>query len=33
LLERVSHPVAVQPDERLLAHARAQGWRVMLRDS
>jgi HAD superfamily hydrolase (TIGR01490 family) len=33
LLERVSHPVAVQPDERLLAHARALGWRVMLRDS
>lgn len=29
LLERVSHPVAVDPDERLGAHARARGWKVM----
>jgi HAD superfamily hydrolase (TIGR01490 family) len=28
LLEAVSHPVAVRPDARLLAHARAQGWPV-----
>ena len=28
LLNAVSHPVAVRPDERLLAHARAAGWRV-----
>jgi len=31
LLGAVTHPVAVQPDERLLAHARAAGWRVLLR--
>ncbi len=29
LLERVTHPVAVDPDERLEAHARARGWPVM----
>ncbi len=29
LLERVSHPVAVDPDERLLAHAQRQGWTVL----
>jgi phosphoserine phosphatase len=29
LLGAVSHPVAVRPDERLLARARAQGWPVI----
>ena len=29
LLERVTHPVAVDPDERLEAIARARGWPVM----
>ncbi len=29
LLEAVSHPVAVRPDERLLAHALQHGWPVM----
>jgi phosphoserine phosphatase len=29
LLQAVSHPVAVRPDERLLAHARQQGWPVL----
>jgi HAD superfamily hydrolase (TIGR01490 family) len=29
LLERVTHPVAVDPDPTLRAHARHQGWRVM----
>jgi HAD superfamily hydrolase (TIGR01490 family) len=29
LLERVTHPVAVDPDPRLEAHARARGWPVM----
>jgi HAD superfamily hydrolase (TIGR01490 family) len=29
LLERVTHPVAVDPDARLEAHARARGWPVM----
>ncbi len=29
LLERVGHPVAVYPDARLAAHARAQGWDVI----
>ena len=29
LLAAVSHPVAVRPDERLLAHARAKGWPVV----
>ena len=29
LLGRVSNPVAVDPDERLLAHARDAGWRVL----
>jgi HAD superfamily hydrolase (TIGR01490 family) len=29
LLQAVSHPVAVRPDERLRAHASAQGWRVI----
>ena len=29
LLEAVTHPVAVRPDERLLAHAFAAGWRVI----
>lgn len=33
LLEQVDHPVAVDPDERLEAHARQQGWPVIsLRD-
>lgn len=33
LLSRVSRPVAVDPDERLRAHAQAQGWPVIsLRD-
>jgi len=33
LLEMVSHPVAVDPDETLEQHARMKGWRVMtLRD-
>lgn len=33
LLSRVSRPVAVDPDARLLAHAQAQGWPVIsLRD-
>ncbi len=31
LLRAVSDPVAVQPDERLLAHARAAGWCVLQR--
>jgi HAD superfamily hydrolase (TIGR01490 family) len=29
LLERVGHPVAVNPDEALAAHARACGWEVL----
>jgi HAD superfamily hydrolase (TIGR01490 family) len=29
LLSAVSHPVAVQPDERLRAHAQAAGWPVL----
>jgi putative phosphoserine phosphatase/1-acylglycerol-3-phosphate O-acyltransferase len=29
LLNRVGHPVAVYPDEVLLAHARSQGWPVL----
>lgn len=29
LLKAVSHPVAVRPDERLRAHARAADWRVL----
>ena len=29
LLERVTHPVAVDPDERLEAHARRRGWTVL----
>ena len=29
LLERVTHPVAVDPDERLEATARAQGWPIL----
>ncbi|MBI5329499.1 MAG: HAD family hydrolase [Betaproteobacteria bacterium] len=29
LLERVHHPVAVDPDATLKAHAEARGWRVM----
>lgn len=29
LLERVAHPVAVNPDERLAAHAETKGWRVI----
>ncbi len=29
LLSAVSHPVAVRPDERLRAHARAHGWPVL----
>jgi HAD superfamily hydrolase (TIGR01490 family) len=29
LLERVTHPVAVDPDDRLRAHAEAQGWPVI----
>ena len=29
LLERVTHPVAVDPDPRLEAHARARGWPVL----
>ncbi len=29
LLRLVGHPVAVYPDEKLLAHARAQGWPVL----
>ena len=33
LLSAVTHPVAVQPDERLLAHARAAGWKVLLREA
>lgn len=33
LLEKVDHPFAVDPDERLLTHAEQQGWPVMsLRD-
>ncbi len=33
LLETVEHPVAVDPDPALEAHARAQGWRIIsLRD-
>ncbi len=31
LLSAVSHPVAVHPDERLLAYAQAAGWRVLQR--
>ena len=33
LLNAVSHPVAVQPDERLRAHAQAAGWPVLARDA
>jgi HAD superfamily hydrolase (TIGR01490 family) len=33
LLGAVSHPVAVQPDDRLRAHALAAGWPVLLRDA
>lgn len=29
LLQRVSNPVAVDPDERLTAHAKAQGWPIL----
>jgi HAD superfamily hydrolase (TIGR01490 family) len=29
LLEKVSHPVATNPDERLRAHATARGWRIL----
>ena len=29
LLARVSHPVATNPDERLRAHAKAQGWPIL----
>ena len=29
LLARVTHPVAVNPDQRLRAHAQAQGWPVL----
>lgn len=29
LLSRVAHPVAVNPDAQLLAHARQHGWRVL----
>jgi HAD superfamily hydrolase (TIGR01490 family) len=29
LLERVTHPVATNPNERLLAHAQARGWPVL----
>lgn len=29
LLERVSHPVAVDPDETLAAHAEAKGWPIL----
>ncbi len=29
LLERVDHPVAVDPDEKLTVHARARGWDVI----
>jgi HAD superfamily hydrolase (TIGR01490 family) len=29
LLEAVTHPVAVRPDERLLVHARQAGWRFL----
>ena len=33
LLEKVDHPVAVDPDEPLLEHARRHGWRILsLRD-
>jgi len=32
LLERVSHPVAVDPDRTLRAHATKRGWRVMSLD-
>ena len=31
LLEAVSHPVAVNPDERLRAHAQAAAWRILQR--
>jgi HAD superfamily hydrolase (TIGR01490 family) len=29
LLERVTHPVAVDPDPRLAAHARSRGWPIL----
>jgi len=29
LLERVTHPVAVDPDPKLEAHARSRGWAVL----
>ena len=29
LLERVTHPVAVDPDPKLAAHARSRGWRIL----
>ncbi len=29
LLEKVSHPVATNPDERLRAHATSRGWRIL----
>jgi len=31
LLQSVTHPVAVQPDGRLRAHARARGWPIVER--
>ena len=32
MLERVGHPVAVNPDLRLARHARRRGWRISLWD-
>jgi HAD superfamily hydrolase (TIGR01490 family) len=29
MLEAVGHPVAVNPDEKLLRHARAEGWEIL----
>jgi len=29
LLEQVGHPVAVHPDDQLVAHAQGQGWEIM----
>jgi len=29
LLEKVSHPVATNPDDTLRAHAQLRGWRIL----
>jgi len=29
LLQKVTHPVAVDPDDTLIEHARARGWKIL----